>query len=79
LVARRLPSIYLEGLAATGHVVDARLEGCGVPGRARVVCRLVDGEVAESQCMDERGARRLLMVIREYIGLSRLIVRGCGA
>ncbi|NPA04739.1 MAG: hypothetical protein GXO09_01410 [Crenarchaeota archaeon] len=78
-MARRLPSIYLEGLAATGHVVDARLEECEVPGRVKIVCRLRDGGLVESQCIDERGARRLLFSIKEYIRLSRVIVRGQGA
>ncbi|HIP65601.1 MAG TPA: hypothetical protein EYH08_03635 [Pyrodictium sp.] len=69
-----IPPFYVEGLAAVGDVVKVELEECGVPGRQRIIAILKNGKVLKSMCIDARGAKRLLAMIREYMQLSKHLV-----
>lgn len=69
-----IPPFYIEGVAAIGGVVKVELEECGVPERQKIVAELRDGKVLKSICIDTRGAKRLLTIIREYMQLSRQLV-----
>ena len=70
----RLAVAYIEGLAAMGLVKSFNLVDCGVPGRKRIIVETIDGKRYSSKCIDERGARRAVMVLAEYKRLSSLIV-----
>jgi len=69
-----VPPFYIEGVAAIGGVVKVELEECSVPERQKIVAVLRDGKVLKSVCIDARGAKRLLAIIREYMRLSRQLV-----
>jgi len=69
-----IPPFYIEGVAAIGDVVKVELEECNVPERQRIVATLKNGKVLKSMCIDARGAKRLLAIIREYMQLSKHLV-----
>jgi len=69
-----VPPFYIEGAAAVGDVVEVELKECNVPGRQRIVAILRDSKTLESMCIDERGAKRVLAMIREYMQLSKHLV-----
>ncbi len=69
-----LPVPFIEGLAAVGLVKSFRVEECGIPKRKRIVVETVDGKRYTTRCIDERGARRVVLALAEYKNLSRLIV-----
>jgi len=73
-----VPPFYIEGVAAIGDVVKVELKECNAPGRQKIVATLRDGRMLESICIDARGAKRLLAMIREYMQLSKHLVSGSG-
>ena len=67
---------YLEGLASVGLLKSFRVEDCKYPGFKRVVAEASDGTVYETKCIDERGARRVIMYLRYAMNLAPAIVEG---
>ncbi len=69
-----IPVSYVEGMAAIGLVKNFKVLDCGIPKRRRIVVETVDGRRYTTRCIDERGAKRVVMVLAEYKRLSSLIV-----
>ena len=78
-MAKLVPVVFVEGLAAVGKLKGFRVVDCDVPRRKKIVAESVDGEVYETRCIDERGVKRVVLAIAEYKRLSSLIVEGEGA
>ncbi len=72
-----VPVAFIEGLAAVGKLRGFKVERCAAPQRRRIVAVTADGRTLRSRCIDERGLRRVVLVLNEYTRrLSRVLVEG---
>ncbi len=67
---------HLEGLASVGKVERFWVEDCRYPGFRKIVAKTVDGEVVETKCIDERGAKKVILYLQYAKNMSGLVVEG---
>ncbi len=67
---RVLSVLDLEGLAINGMVSDYEVVDCSSPSSVRyskIVAKLENGEVVETECMDYSRISRVLVVLLRYV------------
>jgi len=71
----RIEVLRLEGLALNGFVTSAKLEKCGEDNSFKIVAALNNGEVVETECMEQERISRTFIVITRYREWGKVLAK----